>query len=165
MIFTISVPRNSAFTPETQVLYILTLRKFLNCSKTIQTIIFCNGVEWMHLVQNHSHNFGTPKYYIQDRNTCLLSFYNMKVFKLLENNPNHYFLCNGVEWMHLVRNYSHNFGTPKNYIQDPNTSFASFHVRQVYKVLQTTRKHNFGTNGVEWMDLLWNNFHNFGTPK
>jgi hypothetical protein len=72
----------------------------------------------MHLVQNHSHNFGTPKYCIQDRNTYLLAFYNMKVFELLKNNPNHHFLCNGVEWMHLVQNHFHYFGTPIYCVED-----------------------------------------------
>jgi hypothetical protein len=55
--------------------------------------------------------------------------------------------------MHLVRNHSHNFGTLKYYIQDQNTSFASFHMRKVYKVLQTTPKHNFGTR--DWNESIW----------
>jgi hypothetical protein len=56
MIFTISVPLNSAFTPKTQVFYRFTLRRFFKRSKTIQTIIFLsNKVECMNFVQKHRY--------------------------------------------------------------------------------------------------------------
>jgi CxxC motif-containing protein len=42
----------------------------------------------------------------------------------------------------------------KKCIQFPNTCFASFYLLKV-----NTPKHNFGSNGVEWM------VHNFGSPK
>jgi hypothetical protein len=69
-----------------------------------------------------------------------------------ENNPNHHFLPHKVELMHLARNYSHNFGTPKYCIQVRNTGFASFYMQKVNEVLQNTLQHNFWSNGVEWMD-------------
>jgi hypothetical protein len=40
-----------------------------------------------------------------------------------------------------------------------NTSFASFYVLKVSEIIRNTRKHRFGSNGLEWM------LHNFGTPK
>jgi hypothetical protein len=40
-----------------------------------------------------------------------------------------------------------------------NTSFAYFYVPKVSEMLQNTRKHHFGSNGVEWM------VRNFDTPK
>jgi hypothetical protein len=82
-----------------------------------------------------------------------------------ENNPNHNFLSHRVELMHLVKNYSYNFSTPKYCIQVRNTSFAPFHMRKDYEVLQNSPKHNFEFNRVEWMDFLWNHFHYFGISK
>jgi hypothetical protein len=108
------------------------LRRFLKRSKKSKPSFLSNGVECMHFVQNHFCNLGATKQCIHSQNKSCLSFYITKVFKLLENNPKHHFLWNGVEWMHLVLNHSHNFGTPKYYIKDKNTSFGSFHMRKVY---------------------------------
>jgi hypothetical protein len=82
-----------------------------------------------------------------------------------ENNPNHHFLSHRVVLMHLVRNYSYNFGTSKYYIQVQNISFATFHMRKDYEVLQNSAEHNFESNRVEWMDFLWNHFHYFDISK
>jgi hypothetical protein len=38
-----------------------------------------------------------------------------------------------------------------------NKSFASFYVLKVSEIIWNTRKHHFGSNGLEWM------LHNFGT--
>jgi hypothetical protein len=64
---------------------------------------------------------------------------------MLRNTSKHHFGSNGVEWM------PHNFGTPKQCIQSPNTSFASFYLSKVCENLRNTHKHHFGWNGVEWM--------------
>jgi hypothetical protein len=67
--------------------------------------------------------------------------------------------------MHLVRNHSHNFGTPKYYIKDKKHKFWIFSHAERLLSAPKHRKINFGTNGVEWMDLLCNHFHNFSTQK
>jgi hypothetical protein len=125
--------QNSAFTPETKVFCIVYIAKvFETLENNPNHHFLSNGVECMHFVRNHFCKIGAPKQCMHSRNKSFLSFYITKVFKLLENNPNHHFLCNGVDSMHLVRNHSHNFGTPKYYIKDKNTSFGSFRTRKVY---------------------------------
>ena len=104
-------------------------------------------------------NFGTPKQCIQARNTSFASFYILKVSKMIQNTHKYHCTPKGLEWMHLVGNYFCNFGTPKQCIQDRNTSFASFYMPKVSKMLQNTPKHHFGSNGVDWM------LRNFGNPK
>ena len=90
-------------------------------------------------------------------------FYMRKVCEMLRNTPKHYFGSNGVEWVHSLRNHFRIFGTLKQCIQARNTSFASFHMPQVCKMLRSTPKHHFGSNGVEWVHSLRNYFCNFGT--
>jgi hypothetical protein len=54
-----------------------------------------------------------PKLCIHARNKSFLYRLHAKVFETLENNPNHYFLSNGVKCMHFVRNHICNIGAPK----------------------------------------------------
>jgi hypothetical protein len=154
IIFTTSVPLNRAFGPETQVSRQFTFLRIPKYSKHSQTSLLVWGIRTNAFSGKWFSQFWYLEIVLSLPKQKFLSFYITKVSKLHENNPNHYFLCNGVEWMHMVWNHSHNFGTPKYCIQDRNTSFASFRMWKVYKVLQNTRKHNFGSNGVEWMDLL-----------
>ena len=55
------------------------------------------------------------------------------------------------------------FQYPKYCVHARNTSFASFYVSKVCKMLRTTPKHRFVSNGVDWMLSLWNYFRKFGT--
>jgi hypothetical protein len=41
----------------------------------------------------------------------------------------------------------------------PKYKLCIFHVPKVSEMLRNTRKHHFGSNGLEWM------LHNFGAPK
>jgi hypothetical protein len=41
----------------------------------------------------------------------------------------------------------------------PKYEFCTFYDSKVSEMLRNTRKHHFGSNGLEWM------LHNFGTPK
>jgi hypothetical protein len=41
----------------------------------------------------------------------------------------------------------------------PKYEFCTFYMSNVSEMLRNTRKHYFGSNGLEWM------LHNFGTPK
>jgi hypothetical protein len=79
--------------------------------------------------------------------------YLLKVTEKLRNTPKHQFGSNGVECL------LHNFGAPKQCIQSPKTSYASFYLSKISEMLQNTPKHHYGSNGVEWK------VHNFGTPK
>jgi hypothetical protein len=116
------------------------LKVFETLEKNPNHHFLSNGVECMHFVRNHFCNLGAPKQWIHCRNKSCLSFYITKVFKLLENNPNHHFFCNGVEWMHLVRNHSHNFGTPKYYIKDKTQVLGLFTCGRFTKCSKTAQK-------------------------
>ena len=55
------------------------------------------------------------------------------------------------------------FEYPKYCVHARNTSFASFYVSKVRKMLRNTPKHHFVSNGVEWLLSLWTYFRKFGT--
>jgi hypothetical protein len=60
--FGTSVPRNSAFRPETHVLHIFTFRWFPKCSENTPKQHFrSNGHERMLWLRNHFGNFSAPK--------------------------------------------------------------------------------------------------------
>jgi hypothetical protein len=61
-LFGTSVPRNSAFRSETQVLHLFAFGRFSKCSDNTPKQHFKSNVdEWMLCLQNHFRNFGTPK--------------------------------------------------------------------------------------------------------
>jgi hypothetical protein len=48
---------------------------------------------------------------------------------------------------------------PERVHSGPKYEFCTFNMSNVSEMLRNTRKHYFGSNGLEWM------LHNFGTPK
>ena len=82
---------------------------------------------------------------------------------MLRNTLKYRLGSTGVEWLISLRNHFRNFGTQKMCMKARNTSFASFDVLKVCEMLQNTLKYHLGSNGVEWLISLRNNFHNFGT--
>jgi hypothetical protein len=48
---------------------------------------------------------------------------------------------------------------PEILLSVPKHEFFFFYLARVCEMLRNTRKHYFGSNGLEWM------LHNFGTPK
>jgi hypothetical protein len=67
--------------------------------------------------------------------------------------------------MHFVRNHFRYFSTPEIVHSVLKHMFCIFHTRKAYEMLQNIPKYHFLSNGVEWMYLLRNNFHNSGTLK
>jgi hypothetical protein len=61
IIFTTSVPKNSAFMPKHKFRVNLHSRKFQSVQNTHKHHYWSKGLERMHLVENDYHNFGTPK--------------------------------------------------------------------------------------------------------
>ena len=100
----------------------------------------------MLLLRNHFCNFGTPEQCNEVRNTSFVSFHMPKVSEMLQNTPKHNFGFNGVEWMHLVRNHFHNFGTPKQCIQARTTVLHLFTCRMFPKC----SKHSQTSFWVQW---------------
>jgi hypothetical protein len=62
-----------------------------------------NEVEWMHLVRNHFHNFGTSNSAFRPE-TQDLHFLHTEGF-LNATKDNHTSFGVHVQWMHLVRNH------------------------------------------------------------
>jgi hypothetical protein len=95
-----------------------------------------NGLEWM------LHNFGTPKYCFWARNTSFSSFTCRGFAKCSKTLPNIIL----VQW---TRMDASQLWYPEIVHLGPK--------HKVSEIIRNTRKHNFGSNGLEWM------LHNFGT--
>jgi hypothetical protein len=105
-----------------------------------------NGLEWM------LHNFVI-------RNIAFGP--ETRVFHLLpaeglRNAPKHFHTSFWVQWTWMGASQ---LWYPEIVQLGSNTSFEAFYVLKVSEIIRNTRKHNFGSNGLEWM------LHIFGTPK
>jgi hypothetical protein len=62
-------------------------------------------------------------------------------------------------WVQWTRMDSSQLWYPEIVHSGPKYELCFFYVPKVSEMLRNTRKHHFGSNGLEWT------LHNFGTPK
>jgi hypothetical protein len=74
----------------------------------------------------------------------------------LRNAPKHFQTSFWVQW---TRMDASQLWFPEIVHSGPKYEFCTFYTSNVSEMLQNTRKHHFGSNGLEWK------LHNFGTPK
>jgi hypothetical protein len=123
--FTTLVPQNAAFRPETRVVRVFMCRRLAKSSETLRNIILgpmdYNGCFTTLVPRNSAFRL--------EHKFCIL--YVLKASEMVRNTPKDHFGSNGLDWM------LHNFGTPKECIQDQKTRFSSFTCRRLAKCSET----------------------------
>jgi hypothetical protein len=162
IIFTTSVPRNSALRPETEVSCQFTFRRIPKCSKHSQTWLLVQGIGMK--------AFG-GKWFSQFRYTEIVHsrtkhkfciFSHEECWRMFQNTCKSHFGSKAVLWMHLVWKHFPNFGTQNSAFTPETKVFCIFYFAKVFEMLEKNPNHHFLSNGVECMQFVRNHFCKIG---